>query len=65
MATIMAGFMALWWTSRLVIHLSGFDTAEVPNDGWHLWAKRGLGLLFVGLSGVYVLAVLFNFGVLG
>lgn len=65
MASIMAGFMALWWTSRLVIHLSGFDTAEVPNDGWHLWAKRGLGLLFVGLSVVYVLAVLFNFGVLG
>ena len=65
MATVMASFIALWWTARLVIHFIGFDTAEVPDEGWHLVAKRLLGLLFVALSGVYVLVVLFNLGVVG
>jgi hypothetical protein len=64
MATIMAGFIALWWGARLVIHLIGFETAEVPDEGWHLVAKRALGLLFMGLTTVYVLAVCFNLGVL-
>ncbi|MDE0594730.1 MAG: hypothetical protein OSB65_05750 [Roseibacillus sp.] len=64
MATIMAGFIALWWGARFVIHLIGFETAEVPDEGWHLVAKRALGLLFVSLATVYVLAVCFNLGVL-
>lgn len=64
MATVMSGFIATWWGARLVIHLIGFDTAEVPNEGWHLVAKRALGLLFLGLTAVYVLAVCFNLGFL-
>ena len=65
MAIVMASFIAVWWSARLVIHLVGFDTAEVPNEGWHLVAKRMLGLLFVALTGVYVLVVLYNLGVIG
>ena len=65
LATSVCGFIALWWGARLVVHLGGFDTSEVPDTGWHLMAKRGLGMLFVGLTSVYVAAVLFNLGVLG
>jgi hypothetical protein len=64
MAAIMSGFIALWWSARLVIHLGGFDTAEVPDEGWYLAAKRALGLLFTALCGIYVAAVLFNLGVM-
>lgn len=64
MATVLSGMIAVWWTARFVTHLIGFDTTEVPNEGWHLVAKRTLGVLFLALTGVYLAAVLFNLGVL-
>lgn len=63
-ACILSGYIALWWSVRLVLHLSGLDTSEVPNEGWQRLAKYALGLLFVGLSGVYVGAFLWNLGIL-
>lgn len=65
LALLGTGYIALWWWARLVIHLVGFDTAEVPDHGWHRWAKRGPGLLFVFLVTVYGIVVLFNLGALG
>ena len=64
MATVMSGFICLWWGARWIIHLIGFDMAEVPDEGWHLLAKKALGLLFVGLTVVYLAAFLFNRGLL-
>ena len=64
MATVMTSFIALWWTARFVIHLIGFETADIPNEGWHLAAKRALGLLFMGLTTAYLLAVLYNLRIL-
>lgn len=63
MAVAVSGFIALWWSARLVIHVCGFDTTEVPDTGWHRAAKRALGLLFTGLTAVYGTAVLFNLGI--
>lgn len=63
-AGILSGYIALWWTVRLVLHLTGLDTSEVPNEGWQRFAKYALGLLFVALSVVYLGAFLWNLGIL-
>ncbi len=64
MAAVMTGFIALWWGVRLLIQIVGFDTAEVPDKGWYLVAKWALGLLFLALTAVYLIAMLFNLRVL-
>ena len=64
-ARILSGMIAGWWGARLLIHLSGYDTSEVPSHGWYGVAKHALGLLFVSLTVVYLGAFLYNFGVFG
>ena len=64
LATVMTGFIGLWWGARLLIHIMGFDTAEVPDGFWYVVAKWALGLLFLWLTTVYLAAMCFNLGVL-
>jgi hypothetical protein len=62
LAAAVSGFIALWWGVRFALHLTSFDTAEVPEGGWYRAAEWGLGLLFGGLTTVYVLVLAFNLG---
>ena len=62
LAMVVTGFIALWWGARLALHLTTFDTEEVPEGGWYKAAEWGLGLLFTALTLVYVLAFIFNLG---
>lgn len=59
-----SAFITVWWGARLALHLTGFDTSEVPSTGWHRVAERLLGLLFLSLTAGYGAVVLFNLGVL-
>ena len=60
LAAAVSGFIMLWWGARLLLHLTTFDTDEVPEGPWYRAAEWGLGLLFTGLTTVYVLVFIFN-----
>ena len=60
LATAVAGFIALWWGARFGLHLTTFDTDEVPDGPWYRIAEWALGFLFGGLTVVYVAVVVFN-----
>jgi hypothetical protein len=56
------GFIMGWWGVRLGLHLVGFETRGIADDGWKWWAKQALGLLFVGLTSTYGLALWHHLG---
>lgn len=53
LATPATGFIFAWWAARMVLHMVGFETAEVAADGRKWWAKQALGCLFIGLTATY------------
>ena len=58
-----SSFIAFWWGVRLILHFVAFDASEVSASGWHRIAEHLLGLLFLALTGVYLVVALFNLGV--
>lgn len=62
-ATMMSGFIMLWWGIRLILQFGGFDFAELPQRFFDRLAKGILSLLFVALSLVYGFVFLWNLGI--
>ena len=62
LALWVCGFITVWWGARLALHLTTFDTSEVKETRWTKLAELGLGFLFVTLTLVYGLAVIYHIG---
>ena len=60
LAAGVCGFAGMWWGVRLGLHVRGFETKGLADDGWKRWAKHGLGWLFLMLTMVYVWALVWN-----
>lgn len=61
LAGAVAGFIAFYWTSRLLIQIFYFDRSRVPKKVIFLMGELALTTLFIFLSLVYGAAVYFNF----
>jgi hypothetical protein len=48
-------FIAMYWATRLVFQYAAFNTPDWPTDGGPV-ARHGLGLLFLGMTLVYLAA---------
>jgi hypothetical protein len=53
LARLVSGFIATWWSARLVIQFTYFDRSATPPGRLYWLAEPALVLLFVGLSSVY------------
>jgi hypothetical protein len=53
LATILTGFIAVYWLSRVLIQFLYFDRANFPTGRWHVLGEIVLVALFVCLSMVY------------
>ncbi len=51
-------FLSIYWAARLATQYLVFDTPDWPREGRHPVAKHGLGLLFLAMTIVYLLAFL-------
>ncbi|HEY9844368.1 MAG: hypothetical protein ACAI44_23805 [Candidatus Sericytochromatia bacterium] len=60
LAAAVAGFIATYWGSRVVIQFTYFDTSELPKGWPYKLAEVSLVALFIFLTGVYGVAVWFN-----
>lgn len=60
LAAAVNGFIALWWTARLVIQFTYFDRTDAPSGFQYQLAEAALVLLFVGLMLIYGYAALAN-----
>jgi hypothetical protein len=60
LAVMLNGFIAAYWTSRVLIQFLYFDRADFPTGRWHQLGEVLLVALFVGLSGIYSWAFWFN-----
>lgn len=64
LAACVTGFIATYWSARVLIQFLYFDRSSAPS-GWHIrLAEAGLVGLFVSLSLVYAAAMLLNLGVI-
>ena len=63
LATLVSAFIAAWWGVRLVLHLTTFDTGDVPPSRWTKLAEWMLGLLFFALTLTYGVVWIHNLGV--
>ncbi|MEP6614241.1 MAG: hypothetical protein ABJA76_20200 [Mucilaginibacter sp.] len=61
LATIINGFIAVYWISRVLIQFFYFDRSNFPVGKWNKLAEVILILLFISLSAVYSLAFYINF----
>jgi hypothetical protein len=62
LAGVVSGFIALWWSARIVIQFTYFDRSATPPGIQFKLAEIGLVLLFMSLAAIYGWAVLVNFG---
>ena len=60
LATILIGFIALYWISRVLIQFFYFDRKNFPSGGWNRAAEVLLVVAFVFFSLVYGWAFCFN-----
>lgn len=56
LARLVCGFIATWWSARIVIQFTYFDRSAAPPGRIYKLAEPGLVLLFVSLASVYWLA---------
>jgi hypothetical protein len=61
LATLLTGFIAVYWISRVLTQFLYFDRASFPAGGWNKLAEVVLVALFCSLSVVYSWAFYFNF----
>jgi hypothetical protein len=61
LATLVTGFIAAYWVSRVFIQFFYFDREGFPTGRWHRLAEVLLVTLFVFLSIVYTGALYLNY----
>jgi len=60
LATLVSGFIAVYWISRVGIQFFYFDRANFPTSGWHKLGEGVLVTLFFFFSAVYSYTFYFN-----
>lgn len=60
LATIVTGFIAVYWISRVLVQFFYFDKSGFPTGRWHRAAEVALTTLFIMLSVIYTWATIFN-----
>jgi len=60
LATLICGFIAVYWISRVSIQFFYFDRENFPSTNWHKLGEGILVTLFVFFSAVYSYAFYFN-----
>jgi hypothetical protein len=60
LAAVVTGFIALWWSARLVLQFVYFDRGAFPAGAWYRLGETALVALFVFLSVVYGAAFVVN-----
>jgi hypothetical protein len=60
LATAVSGFIAVYWSVRLVLQFTYLDRSDAPQGPWFRAAETALVLLFVFLSATYAGALLSN-----
>jgi hypothetical protein len=60
LATLVCGFIAVYWISRVCIQFFYFDRANFPSSAWHKLGESVLVTLFIFFSLVYSYAFYFN-----
>lgn len=60
LAGTVAGFIALYWTSRVLIQVFYFDRSGVPKTSFFVLAELALSTLFLFLSLTYGAVAYFN-----
>ncbi|RVU00668.1 hypothetical protein EOD41_11760 [Mucilaginibacter limnophilus] len=64
LATMVCGFIAVYWISRVGIQFFYFNRLHFPTGKWHKLGEAVLVTLFVFLSIVYARAFYFNYQLL-
>jgi hypothetical protein len=62
LAVAVTGFIALYWTGRVLIQFFYFDRADFPAGKWYLAGEAALVGLFISLSIIYGWACYINWG---
>ena len=60
LAASVSGFIALYWSARLVLQFTYLDRSDAPQGRWFLAAEAALVSLFVFLSVTYTGALVAN-----
>ena len=60
LAACVSGFIAVYWTARVVIQFTYFDRSDVPRHRLARWAEVALVGLFIFLAVVYGIAAIMN-----
>jgi hypothetical protein len=60
LATAVSGFIAVYWSVRLVLQFTYLDRADAPQGPWFTAAETALVTLFVFLSAIYAGAFVTN-----
>ncbi len=60
LATAVTGFIATYWSVRLVLQFVYLDRSDAPKGPWFSAAEAALVSLFVFLSGTYAAALVAN-----
>lgn len=63
LAAAVTGFIALWWSARIVIQFAYFERSQAPKGLFYVAAEIALVLLFFVLTLTYGAAALANLGV--
>ncbi|MFA6247324.1 MAG: hypothetical protein WC615_10315 [Mucilaginibacter sp.] len=61
LATLVVGFVSVYWVSRVLLQFFYFDRNGFPTGRWHKLAEVLLIALFIFLSAVYTLAFYLNY----
>jgi hypothetical protein len=61
LARLVAGFIATWWSARIVIQFTYFDRTAAPPGRLYKAAEPALVLLFVSLASIYGLTAWADF----
>jgi len=62
LATAVSGFIAAYWSGRLVLQFTYLDRSDAPQGPWFTAAETALVSLFVFLSLTYTCAFATNLG---
>jgi hypothetical protein len=58
LAVAVTGFIAIYWTSRVVIQFTYYDTSERPTGALITVGEYALDTTFIALAAVYVAVTL-------
>lgn len=61
LASVICGFIAIYWLSRLLIQFFYFDRKDFPSGRWNKLAEVILVAMFLYLSIIYTMAFYYNY----